>query len=572
MSKMKILDLVQGSDEWLKARLQYLCASEAPAMMGCSKFMSRNQLLDLKKGWQNNPDSSFKQKLFQKGHESEAAARDILEVETCGNYPPFVGLRVVDGLELLASFDGIEDGEPGNQSWEHKEWNQVLSANVRNGVLEDLHFWQLEHQCIVNGCDTVLFCCSDGGSVNKATMIFNSTEARRRNLIAGWKQFVIDLETHEIKAKQEAVVANESEAFPLVAYQVEGSAISSNLANILKIVKARAEVEMNRTLETDQDFADKENFNKSVKAARAQLKERTDAALGEFVSLSEYKTVAEQLDSVLQKMQADGEKQVKDEKAKRKGFIVSDAEWQMSEYCTACNEKIKPLALANICSLGSYDFGGAMKGLRSIEKMKSAVDTLVANGKIEIDQVMARIVPNQIYMREHGSEFKFLFADVVQIINQDTEPFQAIVKSRIADHEEAEAEKAEALRESIRKEEEQKASDKLKREQEEKEASEKLKREQEKAEQLKKDQGEEEIIPTPAEKPNRLGSLESGTQAFKPIIIDDPVREENPSAIKTTEEKAPLTFAEDMADWAAKFGIKPDAAKALDFILRKHTA
>jgi predicted phage-related endonuclease len=48
---MKLLNLVQGTDEWLDARLNHLCASEAPVMMGASSFMSRNQLLDLKKGW-----------------------------------------------------------------------------------------------------------------------------------------------------------------------------------------------------------------------------------------------------------------------------------------------------------------------------------------------------------------------------------------------------------------------------------------------------------------------------------------------------------------------------------------
>jgi predicted phage-related endonuclease len=72
---VEILNLKQGSDEWIEARLNHFCASEAPAIMGDSKFMSRNQLLDLKKGWKNNPDSSFKQALFQRGHESEDSAR-----------------------------------------------------------------------------------------------------------------------------------------------------------------------------------------------------------------------------------------------------------------------------------------------------------------------------------------------------------------------------------------------------------------------------------------------------------------------------------------------------------------
>jgi hypothetical protein len=244
-------------------------------------------------------------------------------------------------------------------------------------------------------------------------------------------------------------------------------------------------------------------------------------------------------------MQADGEKQVKDEKAKRKGFIVSDAEWQMSEYCTACNEKIKPLALANICSLGAYDFGGVMKGLRSVDKMKSAVDTLVANCKIDIDQVMARVVPNQIYLKEHATKLHFLFADVAQIINQETEPFQAIVKSRIADHEKAKEEEDAALRESIRKEEEQKAADKLKRE-------------QEAADKLKSEQEEQHVEPVSAE-------------VVEPVKNVEKKAEPEPVAKKEVKQANPPTFAEDMALWAADFNINQDALNALNDILLKHT-
>ena len=93
---MKVLNLVQGSDEWLEARLNYLCASEAPAMMGVSKFMTREALLDLKKGWMNNPNSSFKEKLFAKGHEHEEMARKVIELEYCEDFPPMVGFQVIN--------------------------------------------------------------------------------------------------------------------------------------------------------------------------------------------------------------------------------------------------------------------------------------------------------------------------------------------------------------------------------------------------------------------------------------------------------------------------------------------
>lgn len=75
---MKTLDLTQGTQEWLDARLLLRTASEAPAMMGDSKYFTRNQLLDHKRGW-TNIINEFRLKLYQEGHEAEARARPIAE-------------------------------------------------------------------------------------------------------------------------------------------------------------------------------------------------------------------------------------------------------------------------------------------------------------------------------------------------------------------------------------------------------------------------------------------------------------------------------------------------------------
>ena len=42
---MKTHDLIQGSPEWLAYRAQHFNASDAPAMMGCSPYKTRAQLL-----------------------------------------------------------------------------------------------------------------------------------------------------------------------------------------------------------------------------------------------------------------------------------------------------------------------------------------------------------------------------------------------------------------------------------------------------------------------------------------------------------------------------------------------
>lgn len=456
---MQKLELIQGSDEWLEARLKYLCASEAPAMMGDSRFMSRNQLLALKKGWQSNPVGDFKQRLFDKGHENEEAARELLEMEMLGDMPPVVGLTVIDGLELLSSFDGYGEADTAPLLWEHKDWNEVLAENVRNAVLEPLYYWQLEHQMLTAGADTVLFMVSDGTMTKRVSMVYESVPERRADLIAGWKQFLVDLDQYELEARQEVVVAGDVEALPVVEFKVEGSVIISNIKDCLPVIRDRAQEEMGRKLETEQDFANKDKLNKATKAARAKLKEIVSAVQGEFVSYSEFAETAAEIDSVLQKMQSHGEKQVKEQKALKKQKIIDAAKADLVAHIDECEKKISPMRLFNILSSNELhaDFDAAMKNKRTIESWENAADEAAAKVKVEINKAMECIEPNLAFLREEAEEYKFLFNDAQQIVNQAPEAFAAIVKQRIADHKQAEEERLEAERQKIREEEEAKA-------------------------------------------------------------------------------------------------------------------
>ncbi|MBV5337417.1 MAG: Heme peroxidase, partial [Deltaproteobacteria bacterium] len=61
---MKTLDLTQGSEEWIAARAKHFTASEAPAMLGLSKYQSRNDLLKQKSTGITPDVDSMKQRLF----------------------------------------------------------------------------------------------------------------------------------------------------------------------------------------------------------------------------------------------------------------------------------------------------------------------------------------------------------------------------------------------------------------------------------------------------------------------------------------------------------------------------
>ena len=124
---MKILNLTQGSQEWLLARAKCFTASEAQAMMGQSKHFSRKELLAQKATGIVPEVSPALQKLFDKGHAAEAAARPFAEAFLGEELYPVVGVSG-EKDEYLASLDG--QTMVGDINWEHKLWNKGLAASV----------------------------------------------------------------------------------------------------------------------------------------------------------------------------------------------------------------------------------------------------------------------------------------------------------------------------------------------------------------------------------------------------------------------------------------------------------
>lgn len=450
---MKIHNLVQGSKEWHQLRDTHLTASDASAMMGASKYKSRTQLMREKKFGIKEDITPAKQALFDKGHAAEDSARNILEVDTLESFSPIVGSDDIDGLKLLASLDGLS--EDGQVVFEHKLWNAVLAENVKNRVIEPSHYWQLEHQLLVSGARTVLFMVSDGTAEQRESMFYASLQERRDQLLAGWKQFTDDMASFELEARQEVVVADKA-SLPSIQYNVKGTEIVTNIGHCLEQIKEMASKEMSKVLETDQDFANKDQLNKDVKNARAGLKEMVSRVRGEFVSYSQFEEVAQQMDSVLQQMQSHGERQVKQAKEAKKQSILNEAARDFELFIVECNGKIRPMYIQSIIQV-CPDFEGAMKNKRTIESLTNAVSDELAKCKIEVNQAMDRVINNLQYLRDNASEYKFLFSDAQQLVNQDAEPFQAIIKSRIAVHKQAEEERLEAERKRIQKEEEEKA-------------------------------------------------------------------------------------------------------------------
>ena len=445
---MKIHNVLQGTQAWHDLRANHRTASEAPAMMGASKYQTRNELLEQKKTGKVKEVTPAQQRIYDKGHAAEAAARPIIEKRIGEELYPIVG--TANGL--LASLDGST--MTGELIFEHKLWNADLADKVSRGELDPHYYWQLEQQLLVSGADECLFVVSDGTEENMATMTYKPVDGRADQLIAGWAQFDKDLETFEASAPVVEVVGTAPETLPALRIEVTGMVTASNLdafkANALVVFKS-----INTDLQTDQHFADAEKAVKWCGDVEERLAAAKQHALSQTESIDALFRAIDEISADARSKRLELDKLVKARKTAIRDEIVRDANNAFVDHFASINATLGSVRLPQI----AIDVAGAIKGKKSIASLRDAADSEVARAKIEASQVADKMRVNIATIEAAGNAF--LFADIHQLVMKAPDDLAALIKVRISEHEVKEAARIEADRQRIRDEE----AAKLKREQ-----------------------------------------------------------------------------------------------------------
>jgi len=471
---MRHLELEQGTEAWLKARLERFTASEAAAMFGVHKYISRTQLLDHKKGWTTEVDS-FTQLLFDKGHATEEMARPLAEQVAGEDFAAVVG-ELEDSM-FLASFDGMS--MLGDVLFEHKLYNKTLAENVRNDKLEPHYYWQLEHQLLVSGAEKCLFVTSDGTKDNWADMYYVSVPGRREELIAGWEQFAKDLENHQPQAKTEKVEAEEIKNLPAISYKMDGLSLSSNL-DAYKAAATDLVEKSSLPIETDQDFANAESMVKIFKSAEDDIKAISKRVLSEVADIEAFTKDLEFIGEKIRQARLATNKQVTTRKEEIRASILVNSTNEVHDYYDAINTELK----VNLPQ-ESISIANAMKGKKTVDSLQDSADTAVAQIKIDADKLKYIASSNIATLKEFAADYRFLFSDWKDIAFKANDDFTALVKTRIAEYQAEEAKRLEAQRAQIRAEEEAKAKAKVDAEKAEIERLERVKQSEIQAEQDK---------------------------------------------------------------------------------------
>lgn len=450
---MNILNVQQGSQEWIAARCRHFTSSEAPAMLGLSRYTSRDVLL-AQKATGIMPEVSVQQQaMFDRGHEAESATRPIAEEIVMAALYPVTGAVEIDGMPLLASFDGLTLAE--DTAWENKLWNEKLSAHIfEKDDVPDTHWPQLEQQLLVSGAKRVLFTVSDGTPERCVSLFYESKPERRARLIAGWKQFAADLAKWQPVAQTAPVVAAPVEGFGALVIQVEGRVTACNLDAFKASAQAFiASLPKPANLQTDQDFADAKAAVTTIAEARDRIKAAKAQGMAQMADVDAVFRTADEIDGWLQKAHAALDKAVKAESDTRKMMLITEAAQAFARHIKPLQEELPDVFFQP----PPPDFAGAIKGLKTLASIKEKLNTALVNGKIEADLQAADWRKKLGYYHKTAASHKTLFPDLGSIIGKPEEDFRMTVALRISRHEAAEAAKLEEERERIRLEEERKA-------------------------------------------------------------------------------------------------------------------
>ena len=447
---MKIHELTQGSPEWLVYRAQHFNASDAPAMMGCSPYKTRAQLLrEMHTGVAAEVDIAT-QKRFDNGHRAEALARPLAEQIVGEDLYPVTGSEG----RLSASFDGLTLDE--STVWEHKALNaeiraafDLIDGMVGGGdeapgrLLPIHHRVQMEQQLHVSGAGRALFLATkwsaDGDLVEQRSVWYLPDDELRGQILAGWAQFERDLQAYVLPAAdaEPAPVGKAPETLPALRIEVTGQVTASNLAEF-KATALAAIRSVNRTLRTDQDFADADKAVKWCGEVESRLKAAKEHALSQTADIDALFRALDEIGAEARAVRLDLDKLVSRRKTEVKEEAVAKARAALDAHIASLNAEIAPMRLPAIAA----DFAGAIKGLKSVASMQDKLDQTLAVAKIAADADAKAIRANVATFKAAAEGFEFLFADLGQIVHKAADDFAAVLQARIAQHKAAEAEKA----------------------------------------------------------------------------------------------------------------------------------
>lgn len=188
---------------------------------------------------------------------------------------------------------------------------------------------------------------------------------------------------------------------------------------------------------------------KAMEAAEAQLDAAEESALSETEVLSQFITLKRALLHLVCEQRKASKRQLSEKKESIKQAQVQRGQKAFAEHMASLNTRLGKPYMPTVPT----DFPGAIKGKRTVDSLRGAINDELARAKIAANEIADRIQVNLGTLRELAAAHAFLFADTAQIVLKPTEDCTTLVKARISEHQAAEQRRLDAERERMRQEE-----------------------------------------------------------------------------------------------------------------------
>ncbi len=149
---MKIIDVQQGSQEWLSLRTNKITGTDSGIILGSNPYKTRLELWQQKMGLKESDECTPRMK---RGSELEEPARWLLQEGLGMEFTPIVAISD-DYPYLMASLDGISDCK--------RFMCEIKCPGIKNheaaieGIISEYYLDQMQHCLIVTGCEKCYFC------------------------------------------------------------------------------------------------------------------------------------------------------------------------------------------------------------------------------------------------------------------------------------------------------------------------------------------------------------------------------------------------------------------------------
>lgn len=446
---MKIIDVQQGSDLWREHRRYHFNASDAPSVLGCSPYKTRTELLrELHTGLSAEVDDET-QARFDDGHRFEALARPLAEKLLGEDLYPIIKANG----RLSASLDG--ETLDGETDWEHKSLNDELRAilpadEVGGAAVGDAlplrYRVQMAHQQYCSGARQTLFTASkwNGDQLVEARHCWYMRDDELiAKVRAGWAQFERDLADYAPPEPAQAVTAAPQDHLPAVSVQVSGAlAVVSNLAPFgVALREFIAKIPAKPS--TDQEFADTEAACKRLKEAEDRLQAAEDSALASMADVNEMRRLVGQFRELARTTRLASEKLVKARKEQIREEEVQRGARELASHIKALNGRLGGVLMPGVAG----NFAGVIKGLKTIDSLRNAIDTELARCKIEAsawaDRIHINLQAIGLHIEGNPDITVEMFPDKAALVLKAPDDLAAVIAQRIhAERQRLEAERA----------------------------------------------------------------------------------------------------------------------------------